>query len=82
MMANPIANESPSRLTHSVKLIVAAQDVHKEDVYAGGWRYESTATDSDLSLSGWNALALRACQDAGISVPKPAVQHAVKFVLK
>jgi hypothetical protein len=51
-----------------VKVILAAQDVKKEEVYRGGWRYEPKATDSDISLSGWNALALRAAQDVGVPV--------------
>jgi hypothetical protein len=69
-------------LANSVKVIVSAQEIHKTDVYAGGWRYETNAPDSDLSLSGWNVLALRACQDVGIAVPKQAMQRAAKFVMK
>jgi hypothetical protein len=69
-------------LAKAVGLIVTAQDVKKQDPYNGGWRYEPTAPDSDLSLSGWNALALRACKDAGVPVPKPAVERAAQFVLK
>jgi len=69
-------------LAKSVTYIVEAQKVKKQDVYAGGWRYEPNAPDSDMSLSGWNALALRACEDAGIPVPREAAQRAVQFVLK
>ena len=69
-------------LTASVKLILAAQEVKKQDAYAGGWRYDVNSPDSDLSLSGWNVLALRACQDVGIAVPKASMQHALKFVLR
>jgi len=69
-------------LSNSVKLILAAQDVKKPEMYAGGWRYDTNSQDSDLSLSGWNALALRACQNAGINVPRQAVARAVKFTLK
>jgi hypothetical protein len=69
-------------LTNSVKLILVAQDVKKPEAYAGGWRYELNSPDSDLSLSGWNALALRACQNVGIIVPRQGVQRALKFVLK
>jgi hypothetical protein len=61
---------------------VEAQAVQKPDPHAGGWRYDRKSGDSDLSLSGWNALALRAARDVGVDVPKDAVQKAVGFVLK
>jgi hypothetical protein len=69
-------------LLKSVKLILDAQSVKKADVYAGGWRYEPQATDSDISLCGWNALALRAAKSVGIAVPPEAVEKAVQFVLR
>ena len=69
-------------LTKAVKVILDAQDVKKDENGAGGWRYEPTSGDSDLSLSGWNALALGAAQNAGIAVHKERVQRAVGFVLK
>jgi hypothetical protein len=65
-----------------VKVILAAQDVKKEEVYRGGWRYEPQATDSDISLSGWNALALRAAQDVGMPVPKESIRRAADFVAR
>jgi hypothetical protein len=80
--AEPQRKHIAAVLAKAVALILTAQDVKKQEVYSGGWRYEPAAADSDLSLSGWNALALRACQDAGIPVPKAAVQRAVKFVMK
>jgi len=67
-------------LTKLVGIILDAQQVKKEPVYAGGWRYTREAPDSDLSLSGWNALALRAAQDAGINVPGGAIRRASQFV--
>jgi hypothetical protein len=69
-------------LAKAVKVILEAQAVAKPEAQVGGWRYERTSADSDLSLSGWNALALRAAQDVGVEVPKEAVQKAVGFVLR
>jgi hypothetical protein len=66
----------------AIDLILRAQKINKAEPYAGGWRYEPQSADSDLSLSGWNALALRAAQNAGMAVPKEAVEGAVNFVLK
>jgi hypothetical protein len=71
-----------AEIAKAVKVILDAQAVAKPEPHAGGWRYKRDAPDSDLSLSGWNALALRAAQDAGIEVPKEAVQKAVGFVLR
>jgi hypothetical protein len=69
-------------LASAVKVILVAQDVSKGEGHAGGWRYEPQSADSDLSLSGWNALALRAAQNAGVDVPKDRVARAVAYVLK
>jgi hypothetical protein len=66
----------------AVQVILDAQDVSKAPHDRGGWRYEPTSADSDLSLSGWNALALRAAQNAGIEVPKERVARAVEYVLR
>ena len=69
-------------LTRAVKVILDAQALQKPDPHIGGWRYTPDARDSDISLSGWNALALRAAQDAGVDVPREAAQKAVGFLLK
>ncbi|HEY8667722.1 MAG TPA: prenyltransferase/squalene oxidase repeat-containing protein [Tepidisphaeraceae bacterium] len=69
-------------LQSALKLIYQAQDVAKGEAFAGGWRYEPGAADSDMSLTGWNALALRAAQNAGFDVPKDRVKRAAQFVLK
>ena len=71
-----------AELAKAVKVILDAQAIAKPEAHAGGWRYDPKAADSDLSLSGWNALALRAAQDVGVDVPKEAAQKAVGFVLR
>lgn len=71
-----------SALTASVQVIQGAQNVQKDDNHAGGWRYEPTSVDSDLSLSGWNALSLRACNNIGIAVPKECIDRATKYVTR
>jgi hypothetical protein len=69
-------------LQRAMKVILTAQDVAKPPVFAGGWRYEPTSADSDLSQAAWNAMALRACEDAGLAVPKEAVTRAGEFILR
>jgi hypothetical protein len=68
-------------LAKAVKVILTAQDVTKSPDQSGGWRYEPQSADSDLSLSGWNALALRAAQSIGMEVPKEKIARAVQFVV-
>lgn len=46
----------------------------------GGWRYEPNSTDSDLSVSVWQLLALRAAKNAGVNVPKKAIDAAVAYL--
>lgn len=65
----------------AVGVIVAAQDVPKPPQFAGGWRYEPSSSDSDLSLSGWCALGLRAGQSVGIRTAKDRIARAVKFTV-
>lgn len=46
----------------------------------GGWNYEPTAQDGDLSVSVMQIVALRAATNAMIPVPKSAIANAVKYV--
>jgi hypothetical protein len=75
-------NRIRAAVERGVGVILRAQEVNKTDSNAGGWRYEPQSTDSDLSLSGWNLLALRAAQSIGIDVPKANLDRAVDYVLK
>jgi hypothetical protein len=71
-----------STLTRAVRVLLRAQDAQKDEAHAGGWRYEIGSADSDLSVSGWCILALRAAHNAGIDVPKESADRAAGFVLK
>lgn len=65
-----------------IAVILKAQDVNKPEPFAGGWRYELNAADSDISLSGWNALALRSAQETGFAVPDDSLKRAAAFVAR
>jgi A-macroglobulin TED domain/Prenyltransferase and squalene oxidase repeat len=69
-------------LVRAVKVLLTAQDAKKDEPFRGGWRYEIASADSDLSVSGWCILALRAAQNAGIDVPKDSADRAAAFVLR
>lgn len=69
-------------LARALRVILDAQRVNKDPAHTGGWRYEPNSPDSDLSLSGWNALVLRACRNVGLDVPDEAVGGATAYVLR
>jgi hypothetical protein len=69
-------------MERAVAIILAAQNAPKSNpVFAGGWRYERNSPDSDLSLSGWNSMALRGAAAVGIDVPGDARKRAAAFVV-
>jgi hypothetical protein len=67
-------------LVKAAKVILDAQNVKKDAVNVGGWRYEPTSIDSDLSATAWNAIALRAARDIGLDVPDAAFASAAAYV--
>ena len=69
-------------LQKAVKLIVDAQNHRKPPEHDGGWRYQPTSSDSDLSVSVWQLLALRAARDIGCDVPAENIDRAVAYLKK
>ena len=68
-------------LDKCLAVLLAAQDVRKDKGSEGGWRYEPTSSDSDLSVTAWCTLALRACQNAGLNVPPERFERATTYML-
>ncbi len=69
-------------LPKAVYVILAAQRVPKDANNKGGWRYGPGSTDSDLSCSGWNLMALRSARLNGAPVPTQSIEDAVGYVLR
>ena len=67
-------------LTRALKLILAAQQIDKPSKLNGGWRYTPTSTDSDLSVSVWQLMALRSAKNDGLDVPASAIADAVGYL--
>jgi hypothetical protein len=67
-------------LEEAIRLILVSQDVQKDDRQRGGWRYQPESTDSDLSVTAWQVLALRAAKDVGCDVPAEAIDEAIAYV--
>lgn len=67
-------------LERAVRLILESQSVEKDRRHAGGWRYQIDSRDSDLSVTAWQVLALRAAKDIGCDVPAEAIDEAIEYV--
>jgi hypothetical protein len=69
-------------LPKALAMILRAQQANKPDTrYRGGWRYQVTANDSDISCTGWALMALRSARNNGAKIPDQAIEGAVRFVL-
>ena len=75
----------------AIQLIIRAQNtenkpeflkgpISPDSKHYGGWRYKPDSVDSDLSVSGWPILALKAVLNAGFTVPEWSLQKAVEFL--
>lgn len=64
----------------AVQLILRSQQVPKSEANRGGWRYEPSSSDSDISVSVWQVMGLRAAKNAGFDVPKEAIDNAVAYI--
>ncbi len=75
----------------AIELILRAQNTENKPEFLrgpimpdskdyGGWRYNPDSVDSDLSVSGWPILALKAVINAGFTVPEWSIQKAVHFL--
>lgn len=61
-------------LKRAVDLICASQNQQ------GGWRYQPRVSDSDLSATVMQLMALRAAKDAGMEVPKEVIDAGIAYV--
>jgi hypothetical protein len=75
-----LAREIRGRLVRAVGLILQAQRKPGPSPHRGGWRYRVRGTDSDLSVTGWQLLALRAAKNLGCDVPGQNIEQAVDYV--
>ena len=68
------------RTRKAIDLILRAQRVPKSESARGGWRYTPDASDSDMSVTCWQTMALRAAKNAGMDVPKESIDLAVRYI--
>jgi prenyltransferase beta subunit len=80
MLQEPQEAACRKALERAIKLLISSQEVKKDFRNAGGWRYGPTSGDSDLSVTGWQLLALRAAKNIGCDVPAGNIDEAVSYV--
>jgi Prenyltransferase and squalene oxidase repeat len=80
MVSEQQADPVRKSLERATRLILESQNVAKQADQAGGWRYQPASTDSDLSVTGWQLLALRAAKDIGADVPAANIDAAIGYV--
>ena len=79
MTQGDLAKEVRSKLVKAVKLTLKAQRTVEPN--KGGWHYWAHQTQSsDMSVTGWQILSLRAAKNVGCDVPSEAIDRAVAYV--
>jgi prenyltransferase beta subunit len=78
MTEGPLAEEVRKKLERAVAVILKAQ--RKDGVNRGGWRYTVNGVDTDISVTGWQVMALRAAKNLGCDVPPEAIERAIEYV--
>jgi len=78
MTEGPLAEEVRKKLEKAVAVILRAQ--RKDGPSRGGWRYNVNGTDGDISVTGWQVMALRAAKNLGCDVPPEAIGRAVEYI--
>jgi hypothetical protein len=72
------SRELKEHLQDAVKIILVGQRKQGDD--RGGWRYRVQGFDSDMSVTGWQLMALRASRNLGCDISSKAIDEAVKYI--
>lgn len=80
MVSESQADRCREVLQRAVQVIIDAQNQPRSAAADGGWRYQWTSIDSDLSVTAWQLLALRAARDIGCDVPVQNIDRAIAYI--
>jgi hypothetical protein len=80
MTNDKLGEEVRKKLEKAVGVILQAQ--RTADVHEGGWGYQAVPVKeyTDISVAGWQLLALRAAKNLGGDVPGEAIDRAIGYV--
>lgn len=62
------------------KLKKAAELIMQSQNKEGGWRYQPTPIDADISVTVTTLQSLRSARNIGVSVPKEVIEKAMKYI--
>ncbi len=66
-------------LAKAVKVLLDAQKLRRGR-HRGGWRYQHTGNDADISVTGWCVMSLKAAKNCGARVPVQAIDEAIDYI--
>jgi hypothetical protein len=75
-----LAAEIKTKLVKAVQVILKAQRKPEAGENRGGWRYQVNGRDSDMSVTGWQIMALRAAKNLGCDVPAKSIEQAADYI--
>jgi hypothetical protein len=79
MVDKPLAKDVKRAVEKAIGVILKAQRTDR--VHGGGWRYRiEHVQGSDISVSGWQIMALRAAKNLGCDVPGEVIRNAVAYL--
>lgn len=78
MTEGKLAEEVRGKLEKAVEIVLKAQRMTGQ--HRGGWRYRVDGVDGDLSVTGWQLMALRAAKNVGCDVPPERIDMAVDYI--
>jgi TolA-binding protein len=78
MTQSPILREPLNHALQAIFRQQAAAKARPQDI--GGWRNQSSPSDSDVSVTGWMIMALKSAQSAGIEIPQSVFDKATQYL--
>jgi hypothetical protein len=79
MVDRELGKEVRRALEKAVLLILRAQRTREPNT--GGWRYRIEEIDgADVSVTGWQVMALRSARNLGCDVPGEAIHRAIEYL--
>ncbi|MFL5241447.1 MAG: prenyltransferase/squalene oxidase repeat-containing protein [Gemmataceae bacterium] len=81
MTDGKLGEEIRTKLARAIDIILKAQRPQNQGEARGGWRYlVEHVRGSDISVTGWQIMALRAAKNLGCDVPPEAIEKAVAYI--
>ncbi len=77
---NPKRHDLKVKVQAAIKLIEDTQTLDGQRARDGGWRYQPTQGDADISVTVVQVLAMRAARNAGLKVAQSTIDRAVAYM--